>query len=1098
MKDQPLRVLIVEDSEDDTLLVLRALKKGGYNPLYERVETDAAMKKALKEKQWDIILCDYKMVTFRGPSAIALLKETNIDIPLIIVSGAVDETMAVECMRLGAKDYVLKTNLSRLYPAIARELEDVEVRKKQRQTEGKLRAEEQRFKALVDHSSDIIVVLDTEATVIYVNPALEQVLGFKPEERIGKKGFELVHPDDINLLAEYFITLISDTNFPVIHWEMRLRHKNGNWRTLEAIGSNRIKNNIVEAVIVNYRDITERKRAKEALQESEARYRLISENTADLISILDMNLHFTYVSPASMRLRGFTVEEAMEQTLEQVLTPESMRLGLSVFEEEMELEARGTADPDRMRILELEEYKKDGSIIWMEVSLTFLRDKDNKPIEILMVSRDITARKQADKKLREKEEQYRRLVDQSLMGFGISKGNKVIFANSALLHIFGYDTLEEFVKIPLLDHVAPSFREMIAALAIKMNPEKESKTNFEYDILRKDGETRTLHGYATHFTSGDDSYTQTTFEDITDRKQAEDALKNSEEKYRTILEGIQEGYFEVDLAGNFTFVNDSLCRFLGYSKEELMGMNNRQYTDIEHSNKLFQAFNKVYNTGEPTEGFDWQIIRKDGTKRYVEASVSLQKDSSDKPIGFRGIVRDVTDRKQAEEALRESENRLRAQYNGNPIPTFTWQKQGDEFILTDFNDSAKIFTIGQKKSFLGRQASEMYKSRQEILPNIHRCFDEKRIIRIESLSEHFMPGKFVVITFVFVPPDLVMVHMEDITERKKAEEALKNSEAKYRNIFENAIEGIYQSTIEGRFITANAALARMAGYESPEELIESIKDIGTQLYVYPEDRKRFMEIREAKGFVDGFEVEFYKKDGSKFWVVVNARTVKDEQSKILYIEGLIEDITVRKHAEEQLHQTIDSLKKAVGTTIHVLGTASEARDPYTAGHQKRVADLARTIATDMKIPHDTIEGIRMAGSIHDIGKLSIPAEILSKPTKLTNTEFSLIKEHAQNGYEMLKDVESPWPLAEIVYQHHERVNGSGYPRNLKGDEILMEPQILAVADVVEAMASHRPYRPTLGIDAALEEIEKNKGILYDNTVADTCLRLFREKGYQLA
>jgi len=151
----------------------------------------------------------------------------------------------------------------------------------------------------------------------------------------------------------------------------------------------------------------------------------------------------------------------------------------------------------------------------------------------------------------------------------------------------------------------------------------------------------------------------------------------------------------------------------------------------------------------------------------------------------------------------------------------------------------------------------------------------------------------------------------------------------------------------------------------------------------------------------------------------------------------------------------------------------------------------------MGLPKDKIDGIRMAGSIHDIGKLSIPAEILSKPTKLTAIEFSLIKEHSHSGYEMLKDVESPWPLAQIVYQHHERIDGSGYPRNLKGNEIIIEARIMAVADVVEAMASHRPYRPGLGIDAALAEIEKNKGTIYDNTVADACLRLFREKGYQL-
>jgi HD-GYP domain-containing protein (c-di-GMP phosphodiesterase class II) len=151
----------------------------------------------------------------------------------------------------------------------------------------------------------------------------------------------------------------------------------------------------------------------------------------------------------------------------------------------------------------------------------------------------------------------------------------------------------------------------------------------------------------------------------------------------------------------------------------------------------------------------------------------------------------------------------------------------------------------------------------------------------------------------------------------------------------------------------------------------------------------------------------------------------------------------------------------------------------------------------MELPQEKIDAIRMAGSIHDIGKLSIPAEILSKPTKLSELEFSLIKAHAEKGYEMLKNVESPWPLAEIVYQHHERMDGSGYPRNLKGEEICIEARILAVADVVEAMASHRPYRPGLGIEAALAEIEKHRGIYYDSAAADACLRVFREKDYKL-
>jgi putative two-component system response regulator len=214
-------------------------------------------------------------------------------------------------------------------------------------------------------------------------------------------------------------------------------------------------------------------------------------------------------------------------------------------------------------------------------------------------------------------------------------------------------------------------------------------------------------------------------------------------------------------------------------------------------------------------------------------------------------------------------------------------------------------------------------------------------------------------------------------------------------------------------------------------------------------------------------------------------------------EVLQADIVERTQSEEKLQHTLNSLRKAVSMTIQVLVAAIEVRDPYTAGHQRRVANLARAIATEMGLAPEKIEGIRMAGYIHDIGKLSIPAEILSKPTKISAIECALIKEHSHSGFEILKDVESPWLLAEIVYQHHERMDGSGYPRGLQGDEIIIEARILAVADVVEAMASHRPYRPSLGIDLALAEIEKNRGISYDDAVVDAALRLFREKGFNL-
>jgi PAS domain S-box-containing protein len=276
------------------------------------------------------------------------------------------------------------------------------------QTEEKLHHEEQRFRALVEYSSDIIVVVNLEGIITYINPSVERVLGFKAEERIGANVFELVHPDDMKFkfLADSFNILARDTNAPVIQGEIHLRHKDGSWRTFEAVGSNLVNNNVVEAIIVNYRDITERKQFEEALRKSENKYRIIAENTADPIAILDMNLHFTYVSPNIMRLNGLTIDEAMSQTLEQVLTPESMRLVMTVFEEEMQLEASGKADPDRTRILEVEEYKKDGSTIWVGVSFSFLRDNDRKPVEIIMVSRDITERRKMEEALRQNEERW--------------------------------------------------------------------------------------------------------------------------------------------------------------------------------------------------------------------------------------------------------------------------------------------------------------------------------------------------------------------------------------------------------------------------------------------------------------------------------------------------------------------------------------------------------------------------------------------------------------------------------------------------------------------------------------------------------------------
>jgi len=215
------------------------------------------------------------------------------------------------------------------------------------------------------------------------------------------------------------------------------------------------------------------------------------------------------------------------------------------------------------------------------------------------------------------------------------------------------------------------------------------------------------------------------------------------------------------------------------------------------------------------------------------------------------------------------------------------------------------------------------------------------------------------------------------------------------------------------------------------------------------------------------------------------------------VVGMAQDITEKRRAEEKIKRYVAQLETAFMSTVKVATSLSEMRDPYTAGHERRVAGIAAAIGAELGWDARRQEGLRVAGYLHDVGKITIPAEILSKPGRLGALELKLIQGHAQASHEVLKDVEFPWPVAEVALQHHERMDGSGYPRGLKGEAILPEARVLAVADVVEAMSAHRPYRPGLGIEAALAEIERGRDSVYDTAVADACLKLFREKAYAL-
>ncbi len=307
---------------------------------------------------------------------------------------------------------------------------------------------------------------------------------------------------------------------------------------------------------------------------------------------------------------------------------------------------------------------------------------------------------------------------------------------------------------------------------------------------------------------------------------------------------------------------------------------------------------------------------------------------------------------------------------------------------------------------------------------------------------------------------------------------------------------VFITDADGNIEYTNPKFTKLTGY-SRDEVLGQKPPIFKSGEMSSEEYKRLWSTitsgREWRG-------EFYnrKKNGEVFWEYTTISPVKNREGVITNFFAVMEDITSRKEEEEGLRRRCHKLRKALEGALQSMVSAVEKKDPYIAGHHHRVADLACAIAAELGLPADLVDGIRLAAAVHDVGKVSLPAEILGKPGLLTRSELKMIRKHSEYGYEMLKEIDFPWPIAEIVLQHQERLDGSGYPAGLSGEEILFEARILGVADVVEAMDSARAYRPALGLEKALEEISGNRDVLYDPDAVDACLRLFNEKGFRFS
>jgi PAS domain S-box-containing protein len=885
----PLRILLLEDVPSDAELEESELRDAGLVFTTQRVDTRAAFETALDEFRPDIVIADFRLPNYSGREALEHVRRTHPWVPVIMATGVMGDEAAVELLKLGARDYVLKDRLARLAPAVTRALSEEKGIRNRKLAEGK-------YKALFTEAMDGIVLIECGTWQIAdCNPEFERQTGRTLEQLRKFKMWEIM-PLERRETARQGLLETQRTGSGRGS-DLALQRPDGTVIPIEFSSKylNIQQQSFVQKVV---RDISERVRAEQALRDSEARYKRITESLTDYqytVRVENGHAVETRQSPACVTVTGYNAEEfaANPHLWINMVVAEDREL---VTRRLRQVLSGADVPPIEHRII-----RKDGELRWVSDTIILLKDSSGKLLSYDGVIRDITARIQADR-----------------------------------------------------------------------------------------------------------------------------ALRESEEKFHSITASAQDAILMLDDEGKIAYWNAAAEKILGYSEQEALGQPMHPLLAPERFRAAYlKGFGHFRETGEgPVIGKTLELaaLRKDGTEFPIELSLSsIKREGKWNAIG---ILRDITERKQTENALHRANRALQ--------------------------------TLSAANLALVRAANE-----NELLRAATDIVVGKGGYRLAAVY-----------------------YADDSAERSITPIAWSGME-------------------EGRYWAQNLTWADTERGQLP--VSKAIRTGTKQVCRDIASDPGFLPWRDtalARGYVTNIALPL-SGDGRIFGALgiysSERGTFDDEEVRLL--EELASDLaygitTLRTRAEHEHHGAI--LRQSLEQSIQAIASTVEARDAYTAGHQRRVAELAAAIAREMALPAEQVSAIQLAATIHDLGKIHIPAEILSKPGKLNDIEYMLIKTHPASGYDILKNVQFPWPIADIILQHHERLNGSGYPKGLKGDQILLEARILAVADVVEAMSSHRPYRPTLGALAALSEIDRGRGTDYDAAVVDVCRMLFVDKGFRFS
>ncbi len=959
-----------------------------------------------------------------------------------------------------------------------------------KQAEDALREGEERFHRVVETMKVGLGTIDKNGVLTYVNEYLAKMLGYSIDEMIGRATLDFYYDEEMRKAQEEIFKKRRAGMRDPTPYEVTWRRKDGQkvYAILSPTPMCDADGHYTGSFAI-HTDITERRRMEETLRESEEKYRELINGMNDTAWVIDFDGNFIDVNDAAVEVLGYSREELL------AMGPHNIDSSLAAKNITGLIKGMRT---DKLQVFETTHTTKTGKAIPVEIKSTLVTYQGKQAI--LSIARDITERKKADQALRESETRFRTLFE------GIPDSVIVHDDEGNILHIneIGAERLEWTPK----DLVGRNLREIVTPenAASIADHVRETHTlgwcRFETTYVSRSGWQIITEVIERPIKFGTVKAILSVAHDITERKQVEQALRESEEKYRAMFETAPVSIILLDKDGVIIDVSPYHYSHIGKGKvkrKDLVGK-----SILNHPTIVNAGLSEIYGRLFQGESFEqnnvyFPVLLPGGDGYFNVRGTPILRDGE--VIGAVIMHEDITERKQAEDELRESKERFKIAAQSASDLVWEWDIPNGRLQWFGAIDELLGYAPGKfprtieawEKHIHSDDHDRVMAALDQHLNDQTPYEKEYRVRRKDGTYRYWIDRGTARRDSKGNPLKMVGV-CTDITERKRTEQELQESEERFRLAFESANTGVCLVDPEGNLTRVNSKMCEIFGYTKKELESMTVNDIAHPKNI--DTSPTFMQ-KTLQGEIDRgtFEKRYIHKKGHVVICEVSSSLVRNAEGTPLYFISHVHDISARKQAEEALQHSYQQMQDMLVTTVNALASTVEMKDQYTAGHQPRVAQLACAIAEEMGLPEEQIEGIRMAGLIHDIGKIMVPAEILNKPGPLTEIQYEMVRMHPRAAFDILKGIKFPWPVAEAVLQHQELMDGSGYPQGLSGKEILLEARILAVANAVEAMVSHRPYRAAYDIKEALAEISKNKGTLYDPAVVDACLKLFAEKRF---